>query len=161
MLSPEFSFFLELLGATLLVVMIVYAVRLNRRLSTLQEDKAEFERLLVSFTESTTRAETSVARLKLSATDTAQSLQESVTRAQALRDDLGFMVERADELASRLEVGIREARPEPGQRAPLQEAQTIGEKATAEPKESADESDEDATQRKTKSDLLKALEGMR
>ena len=51
MLSPEFSFFLELLGATLLVVMIVYAVRLNRRLSTLQEDKAEFERLLVSFTE--------------------------------------------------------------------------------------------------------------
>ena len=40
MLSPEFSFFLELLGATLLVVMIVYAVRLNRRLSTLQEDKA-------------------------------------------------------------------------------------------------------------------------
>ena len=96
MLSPEFSFFLELLGATLLVVMIVYAVRLNRRLSTLQEDKAEFERLLVSFTESTTRAETSVARLKVSATDTAQSLQEIVTRAQALRDDLGFMVERAD-----------------------------------------------------------------
>ncbi|MEC8203399.1 MAG: DUF6468 domain-containing protein, partial [Pseudomonadota bacterium] len=95
--------------------MIVYAVRLNRRLSMLQEDKAEFERLLVSFTESTTRAETSVARLKVSATDTAQSLQESVTRAQALRDDLGFMVERADELASRLEVGIREARPEPGQ----------------------------------------------
>ena len=67
----------------------------------------------------------------------------------------------ADELASRLEVGIREARPEPGQRAPLQEAQTSGEKVTAEPKESADESDKGATQRKTKSDLLKALEGMR
>ena len=161
MLSPEFSFFLELFGATLLVVMIVYAFRLNRRLSTLQEDKAEFERLLVSFTESTNHAETSVARLKVSATDTAQSLQESVTRANALRDDLGFLVERADELASRLETGIREARPEHGQRATLRDSQMSDEMVTEDSNQLKEENEEDATQRKTKSDLLRALEGMR
>ncbi|MBO89455.1 MAG: hypothetical protein CMP14_08030 [Rickettsiales bacterium] len=161
MLSPEFSFFLELLGATLLVVMIVYAFRLNRRLSTLQEDKAEFERLLVSFTESTNHAETSVARLKVSATDTAQSLQESVTRANALRDDLGFLVERADELASRLETGIREARPEHGQRASLRDSRVSDEMVTDDSNQSKEANEEDATQRKTKSDLLRALEGMR
>tara|TARA_B100000676_G_C18060553_1_gene837469 strand:+ start:1525 stop:2010 length:486 start_codon:yes stop_codon:yes gene_type:complete len=161
MLSPEFSFFLELFGAMLLVVMIVYAFRLNRRLSTLQEDKAEFERLLVSFTESTNHAETSVARLKVSATDTAQSLQESVTRANALRDDLGFLVERADELASRLETGIREARPEHGQRATLRDSQMSDEMVTEDSNQSKEENEEDATQRKTKSDLLRALEGMR
>ena len=161
MLSPEFSFFLELFGAMLLVVMIVYAFRLNRRLSTLQEDKAEFERLLVSFTESTNHAETSVARLKVSATDTAQSLQESVTRANALRDDLGFLVERADELASRLETGIREARPEHGQRATLRDSQMSDEMVTEDSNQLKEENEEDATQRKTKSDLLRALEGMR
>ena len=161
MLSPEFSFFLESLGATLLIVMIVYAVRLNRRLSTLQEDKGEFERLLVSFTESTNQAESSVSRLRVSATDTAQSLQEIVTRAHALRDDLGFLVERADDLATRLETGIRESRSEQGQRATLRDTRASDEKINEEPKQPEEENDEDASQRKTKSDLLRALEGMR
>ena len=132
MLFPQLTLVLEIVGAALLVVMIVYAVRLNRRLSTLQEDKAEFERLLISFTDSTSRAETSVARLKASATDAAQSLQESVTRAQALRDDLAFMVDRADELANRLEGAIREARPELPVRPTAAQAETSGEKVNAE-----------------------------
>ena len=161
MLFPQLTLVLEIVGAALLVVMIVYAVRLNRRLSTLQQDKAEFERLLMSFTDSTSRAETSVARLKASATDTAQSLQESVTRAQALRDDLAFMVDRADELANRLEGAIREARPESPARAAGGQAATSGEKVNAEAVQPEPSSKEEPGQRKTKSDLLKALEGMR
>tara|TARA_B100000459_G_C8525641_1_gene178214 strand:+ start:84 stop:569 length:486 start_codon:yes stop_codon:yes gene_type:complete len=161
MLFPQLTLVLEIVGAALLVVMIVYAVRLNRRLSTLQEDKAEFERLLMSFTDSTSRAETSVARLKVSATDTAQSLQESVTRAQALRDDLAFMVDRADELANRLEGAIREARPESPARASAAQAATSGEKVNAEVAQSEPSPQEETGQSKTKSDLLKALEGMR
>jgi hypothetical protein len=161
MLFPQLSIFLEIVGAALLAVMIVYAVRLNRRLSTLQEDKAEFERLLLSFTDSTSRAETSVARLKASAMDTAQSLQESVTRAQALRDDLAFMVDRADDLANRLEGAIREARPETTNRSGSRDPQTSGEKVKAESVEQPAETEDGAGQRKTKSDLLKALEGMR
>ena len=161
MLFPQLTLVLEIVGAALLVVMIVYAVRLNRRLSTLQEDKAEFERLLMSFTDSTSRAETSVARLKASATDTARSLQENVTRAQALRDDLAFMVDRADELANRLEGAIREARPESPARVSAAQAATSGEKVNAEAAQSEPSSQEEPGQRKTKSDLLKALEGMR
>ena len=161
MLFPQLSLFLEVIGATLLGVMIVYAIRLNRRLSTLQEDKAEFERLLLSFTDSTSRAETSVARLKASAIDTAHSLQESVTRAQALRDDLAFMVDRADDLANRLENGIRDARPEQAMRGSVAQNVTSGEKVRAEPSESELDTNKDSGQRKTKSDLLKALEGMR
>ena len=161
MLFPQLSLFLEVIGATLLVVMIVYAVRLNRRLLTLQDDKAEFERLLLSFTDSTSRAETSVARLKVSATDTAYSLQESVTKAQALRDDLAFMVDRADDLANRLENAIRDARPDQAKRGAAAQNATSGEKVNAEPSESTPEKNRDSSQRKTKSDLLKALEGMR
>ena len=161
MLFPQLTLVLEIVGAALLVVMIVYAVRLNRRLSTLQEDKAEFERLLISFTDSTSRAESSVARLKASATDTAQSLQNSVTQAQALRDDLSFMVDRADELANRLEGAIREARPESSVRLSAAQAATSGENVNAEAAKSEPSSQEEPEQRKTKSDLLKALEGMR
>ena len=161
MLFPQLTLVLEIVGAALLVVMIVYAVRLNRRLSTLQEDKAEFERLLISFTDSTSRAESSVARLKAGATDTAQSLQNSVTQAQALRDDLSFMVDRADELANRLEGAIREARPESSVRLSAAQAATSGEKVNAEAAKSEPSSQEEPGQRKTKSDLLKALEGMR
>ena len=161
MLFPQLTFVLEIIGATLLAVMIVYAVRLNRRLSTLQDDKAEFERLLLNFTESTSRAETSVARLKASATDTAQSLQDSVTRAQALRDELAFMVDRADELANRLEGAIREARPETALRAGANQGAASGEKVTVEAARTEPATKEERGQRKTKSDLLKALEGMR
>lgn len=156
MLSPQLSMFLEVIGAVLLAVMIVYAVRLNRRLASLQADKAEFERLVTSFTNSTNRAETSVARLKASATDTAQALQESVTKAQALHDDLSFMIDRADDLANRLESAIRESRPEQAARAPARTEKTAGEKVTR-----TGEAKSEAGQRKTKSDLLKALEGMR
>ena len=127
----------------------------------LQEDKAEFERLFMSFTDSTSRAESSVARLKASATDTAQSLQDRVTQAQALRDDLAFMVDRADELANRLEGAIREARPELPVRPTAAQAETSGEKVNAEAAKSEPSSQEEPGQRKTKSDLLKALEGMR
>ncbi|PPR65097.1 MAG: hypothetical protein CFH10_00010 [Alphaproteobacteria bacterium MarineAlpha4_Bin2] len=161
MLFPQLTLVLEIIGATLLMVMIVYAVRLNRRLSTLQEDKAEFERLLANFTESTSRAETSIARLKISATDTAQSLQESVTRAQALRDDLAFMFDRGDELANRLEGAIREARLEPAPRTGAGQAAASGKQETSEEAQADPITNEKPGQRKTKSDLLKALEGMR
>jgi septal ring factor EnvC (AmiA/AmiB activator) len=161
MLFPQLSLFLEVIGATLLAVMIVYAVRLNRRLSSLQDDKAEFERLMLSFTDSTSRAETSVARLKASATDTAYSLQESVTRAQALRDDLAFMVDRADDLANRLDYAIRDARPDQAKRGATAQNVTSGEKVSTEPSKSGLEKSENPSQRKTRSDLLKALEGMR
>ena len=84
-----------------------------------------------------------------------------MTRAQALRDDLAFMVDRADDLANRLENGIRDARPEQAMRGSAAQNVTSGEKVSAEPSESELDTNKDSGQRKTKSDLLKALEGMR
>ena len=84
-----------------------------------------------------------------------------MTRAHALRDDLGFLVERADDLATRLETGIRESRSEQGQRATLRDTRASDEIINEEPEQPEEENDEDASQSKTKSDLLRALEGMR
>lgn len=155
MLFPNLSLFLETIGAVLLVVMIVYAVRLNRRLTTLQSDKEEFEQLLSSFTESTDRAEASVTRLRTNAAETATALQTNVTKAQSLNDDLTFMIDRAEELANRLESAIGAARTgrEAGSRQGVAAAVQSVEDASAEAG--------DDNENKSKSDLLKALEGMR
>ena len=45
---PEISLLFELLVAGMLAVMIYYAWRLNEKLSNLQNDKAELERLLAN-----------------------------------------------------------------------------------------------------------------
>lgn len=143
----QFSFALEVLAVVLLTVMIIYAVRLNRTLVGLQTDREELEQLVAHFNDSTARAEASVARLKSSAGDIAESLQSNVTKAQSLQDELAFMVDRANDLADRLEGAIRDARPE----APAQRV-----KGNVEVK-----SEPEGKKGKSKSALLKALEGMR
>ncbi len=50
---PHVSFVLEVIGACLLLVMIIYAIQLNRRLSGLQSDKAYLQKLIMGFNEAT------------------------------------------------------------------------------------------------------------
>ncbi len=101
MFLGQMGLIVDVLGAVLMVAVIFYVIRLNKNLKTLKANKAELDTLIVAFTSSTNRAEASVARLKVSATETATALQANVSKAQELRDDLAFMTERADELANR------------------------------------------------------------
>lgn len=109
-----FSLILDLLVALLLVVMIGYAVALNRRLGSLRQDKSELQELAASFGGATMRAEESINRLK-NMTDT---LQHSIDKAQALHDDLTFLIDRGDTAADRLEERVRGIRREQGQAYP-------------------------------------------
>jgi hypothetical protein len=144
----------DVLGTILLVVVIVYAFRLNRSLSALKGNKAELDALIASFNQSTERAEASIARLKVSATETATSLQANVSKAQELRDDLAFMIDRAEELANRLESAITSAR----NAAPRPSASSKPEDAPAGQAQDGSESDQRG---KSKAELLRALQGMR
>lgn len=143
----------DVLGAVLMAAVIFYVIRLNANLKTLKAGKAELEALIAAFTESTNRAEASVLRLKASATETATALQANVTKAQELRDDLSFMTDRADELATRLEGAIAAARGV----SPTTGANVSQSRAQQPPK--ADESQEERG--KSKAELLRALQGMR
>jgi len=100
------SIILDILVAVLLVVTIGYAVVLNKRLGSLRGDKEELERLTRGFIETTERAETGIGELR-SMTDL---LQERIKRAESLRDDLLFLMERGNSAADRLEVVVRNAR---------------------------------------------------
>ncbi len=107
-----FSLALDVLVAVLLVITIGYAMVLNRRLGNLRRDKAQLERLAATFGEATARAEESIGKLKT----TADALRERIDNAQALRDDLAFLIDRGGSAADRLEETVRAARKEGGSR---------------------------------------------
>lgn len=103
---------LDIVVILLLVPTIVYAVILNRRLTALRKSRDELSKVVNSFNEATMRAEAGIPKLKKATTEANLSLKDRVEKAQTLRDDLAFMIERAEELASRIEGAVRAARSE-------------------------------------------------
>ena len=94
---------LDLLVATLLIATIAYAFLLNRKLARLRADRAAFGKMLKDFTVATQRAESGVALLQRTAATSAAELDSKRDGAVALRDDLEFLVGRAEEQANRLD----------------------------------------------------------
>jgi hypothetical protein len=106
------SIAIDVAVAGLLVATIVYAVRLNRTLDSLREGKSELATLIGRFDEAAAHAERSVARLGQSTVEQGKVLNEAISEAQALRDELAFMLERGDTVAARI-AGLSPAAPEP------------------------------------------------
>ncbi|MBT6096680.1 MAG: hypothetical protein HOH04_17480 [Rhodospirillaceae bacterium] len=106
----QISLMLDILVAVLLVVTIGYAVVLNKRLSSLRKDKDELARLAQGFVETTAKAEVGIGELR----SMTEILQERIGRAESLRDDLVFLMERGNSTADRLEGVVRDARDQTG-----------------------------------------------
>ncbi len=110
MILPELSLVLDILIACLLVAVIVYALRLNKNLSVLQQSKSELEKMLAGFTESTEKAEMAIQKVKDASTQNRDSLNKLLGEAEALREDLAYMIERGNSLADKLDGGIAQNR---------------------------------------------------
>ncbi len=151
----DYVLVLDVIVAVLLVATIVYAVLLNRRLSVLRRNGEEMARLIARFNEATVRAESSIPRLRKTAEDAGDALQERVEKALALRDDLAFMIERADAMADRLETSVRTARAEVRPRAVRPVA--VG----AAPVEDDGAAVEDDDRSEAERELLRALQQVR
>lgn len=114
---------LDIAVAALLVVTIVYATILNRRLTAMRRDRKELAAVAASFEKAIARAGDSVTKLRTST----ENLQESIGKAESLRDDLAFLLERGGSAADRLEAAVRAARREgatigPASPVPVEEA---------------------------------------
>jgi hypothetical protein len=96
------SIAIDVAVAGLLVAAIAYAVRLNRTLESLREGKSELAALIGRFDEAAAHAERSVARLTQATAEQGKVLNAAVAEAQALRDELAFMLERGDTVAERI-----------------------------------------------------------
>jgi len=173
------ALFLDVTLAVLLVVTIVYAIILNRRLGALRRDRSELEALAASFTEATSRADASVGRLAKNATD----LQVRIDQARSLADDLSFLTDRGEKTADRLEGAVRAGRAQAPidpvaqttssqtplrTQAPVRTSQTLPTAATATPSTSrdvapsrgdlrADRNADDGARSEAERELLKAL----
>lgn len=105
----NYTIFLDVVLIGFLGVTIGYAVALNRKLTALRRHKADLQQLAATFTQATQKAETSIGRLS---TGTEQ-LKAHLGKAEGLRDDLAYLIERANSAADRLEGAVRAARPKP------------------------------------------------
>jgi len=102
---------LDILVAGLLAATIGFCVVLNRRLAALRRNETELKQVLAQFNQAAERAESGIARLKEVSTETAATLRERIGEARALRDDLAFVAERSDRIASELGRKLTAARP--------------------------------------------------
>lgn len=93
--------------AVLLVATIIYAYMLNRKLTNLRQDQAQFEQLIRQFTGALGLADNGVHNLRVAAEEAGNGLQKYVDRAQILRDELAYMLESGDALAEQLANQIR------------------------------------------------------
>ncbi len=111
-MSVEFDFELlfDSVMSVLLLVTIVYAALLNRKLSALRGAREEMQGLVEEFTTATTRAELGLAQLKEAAEASGSVLQEKINGAKDLVADINFVVKRGDEVAGRMEDSLRAAR---------------------------------------------------
>lgn len=90
--------------AVLLIATIAYAVILNRQLTRLRDGRAELTDYIKGLNDATANAEAAVRGLRKAAGETGEQLQRSVDKAQALREELQFMIESGNALADRLGV---------------------------------------------------------
>jgi|GEM_PF-1774621 len=97
------SLILNLLIICLLAATITYAILLNRQLTRLRDGRGELDGLIREFGDATARAESGVKGMRRTTAEAGENLQKAIERAQVLRDELQFMIEAGDALASRLE----------------------------------------------------------
>ncbi|MEC7514094.1 MAG: DUF6468 domain-containing protein, partial [Pseudomonadota bacterium] len=92
---------LDVVLVILLVATIIYAVVLNRRLAVLRTDRKDLEEFIQRLNGASQRAEAALSGIKVTAEQTQRVLNENGERAQALRDELIFLIERGDKVGEK------------------------------------------------------------
>jgi chromosome segregation ATPase len=102
---------LEIVLVVLLGATLFQAVKLERALGVLKRDRASLESLVVHFNTSTHQAENGIERLRAAADGAGRQIESQLTQSVTLKDDLAYLTERGEQLADRLDVLVRAARP--------------------------------------------------
>jgi hypothetical protein len=115
-MSPTLVLVGDLLIAPLLAAVVYYTMRLHRRLETLRAEQKQLGELIGQFTSAADRADAASAHLKTAGVDTDKSVRALIARAESARDELAFLIDRADQASAK----VGEARPPaaPPKRAP-------------------------------------------
>lgn len=157
MIPSDLGLVADAIVAALLVVVIVFAVQLNRKLAAWRTESSAMEQQVATLTAALVRAETALTQMKGVVREDVAALDAAQKKAQSLRDDLAYLNERGATLADRLEHAVRSglnAAPQAPPARPAPPAQPAPERPAAAP----------VTERpmsNAERELLKALEAMR
>jgi len=111
-MSPTLVLIGDLLIAPLLAAVVYYTLRLHRRLETLRTEQKQLGALITQFTSAAERADAATAHLKTAGVDADKSVRALIARAESARDELAFLIDRADQASAR--VGeVRPPAPQP------------------------------------------------
>jgi hypothetical protein len=102
---------LDALLVILLAATLFHAVRLERALGALKRDRSALEAMVGTFNASTRAAESGIERLRVATDGAGRQIQRQIDTATTLKEDLTFLVQRAEGLADRLDDLLRAARP--------------------------------------------------
>ena len=100
----------DLVITILLVITIVYAFVLNRKLNILRAARGDMDRFVADFSTAVDRAGEGMKEIKERAAESGEALARRVETADRLADDLALLEKRADLAAHRLETLIAQAR---------------------------------------------------
>ncbi len=101
---------LDIALIVMLAATLFHALRLERALGVLKQDRAALESLVQGFNESTRLAEQGIDRLRQTADGAGRQIARQIDLATALKDDLVFLGELGEALAERLDGLVRAAR---------------------------------------------------
>ena len=96
------SLLIEGLLVLLLTATIYFAIRLNKRLTVLRVEKEQLEKLITQFEHVADRAHSSLSGLRATADQVKSDLDDATNKSHAMRDELAFLIERADINAEKL-----------------------------------------------------------
>lgn len=96
------SFIVDLVMIVFLGLGVATGLRLMRELAALRSHQADMERIILSFNAGVNRAESGIKGLKQAARSAGDDLEPLIERAQNLRDELQFLIDSADQMATRL-----------------------------------------------------------
>jgi len=135
------SFGIDLLLIGLLISGLFYAIRLTRQLTIMRESHAEMQQFVANFNATVARAEAGIRGLKTISRQTGDDLEALIENGQKIRDELHFLIESADQIATRLSDKAasatrssrtsEEATPAPEQAAPTRRAKVQEQAAPA------------------------------
>ena len=95
----------------LLLVTLLHVSRLQRALGVLRRDRTALEALITGFNDSTHQAERGIERLRAASEGAGRQIVRHIDQAKALKDDLIFLADRAEQVADRMEGLLRHGRP--------------------------------------------------
>ncbi len=95
----------------LLAALLPVAWRLDRNLRALRADRVALQAGAQGLGDATRQAESALMRLRATAELAGRQVAEKVAAAEPVKEDLRYLVERAEQLADRLEGVVQSARP--------------------------------------------------